>query len=91
MTGLRIVAVAAFAAFGGVGVAQAAPTNLGNVTPPAASETEAVSPVYHGHRRCWPVRRWVWTHWGWRYRYVGTRCAPPYRYHYHYPRYRYWY
>jgi len=37
------------------------------------------------------VRRWVWTHWGWQYRYVGHRCAPRYYYHYSHYRYRYWY
>jgi hypothetical protein len=31
----------------------------------------------------------VWTHWGWRYRYVGHRCAPRHRYYNGYPRYRY--
>ena len=91
MTRLRIVAVAAFAAIAGMGAAEAAPANLGNVTPPVAAENEAATPVYHRHRQCWPVRRWVWTHWGWRYRYVGHRCAPRYNYNYPHYRYRSWY
>jgi hypothetical protein len=93
MTRLRTLAVAAALAAGlaAPGAAEAAAPNAGNVTPPAATEGEAATPVYHGRRRCWPVHRWVWTHWGWRYRYVGHRCARPHRYHYHprYHRYRY--
>ena len=90
MTSLRNLAIAAIVAVGAAGAAEAAPANLGNVTPPLASEGEAVTPVYHRHRRCWPVHRWVWTHWGWRYRYVGHRCAPRYGYYYPYYRYRHW-
>jgi hypothetical protein len=64
------------------GSAQAAPAGIGNTTPPAIESGSAATPVYHWHRRCWPVYRWVWTHWGWRYRYVGTRCRP--RHHHWY-------
>lgn len=89
MTNLRSIAVAVLLAAGAAGTAAAAPANLGPVAPPVTAESEsAITPVYHRHRRCWPVHRWVWTHWGWRYRYVGHRCAPRYRY-YHYPYYRY--
>lgn len=93
MTNLRSIAVAAILAAGATGTAGAAPANLGRAAPPLAAESEgAVTPVYHSHRRCWPVRRWVWTHRGWRYRYVGHRCAPRNRHDYGYPnyRYRYW-
>ena len=80
MTTLRnlLVAAAIAAAAGLAGLAQAAPANIG-ATPPAAlpGETgEAATPVHHWHRHCWPVYRWVWTHWGWQYRYVGTHCRP---------------
>jgi hypothetical protein len=93
MTRLRNLAVAALLTAGVSGTAAAAPASLGNVTPPAATEGEAATPVYHWRRHCWPMHRWVPTPWGWRYRYVGHRCANPYRYHYGYPyyRYRYWY
>ncbi|HEY7609770.1 MAG TPA: hypothetical protein VIF14_11110 [Alphaproteobacteria bacterium] len=82
MTRLRILVVAAALAAGPAGAAGAAPAGVGNIAPPVASEGEAATPVHHWHRHCWPVRRWVWTHWGWRYRTVGHRCAPPYRYRY---------
>jgi hypothetical protein len=93
MTRLRSLAIAALVAAGAAGTAAAAPANLGNTTPPVATEGEAATPVYHWHRRCWPVHRWVWTHWGWRYRYVGHRCARPHHYYYGYPHYRryHWY
>ncbi len=91
MTRLRNLAVAAFFAAGTGGAAAAAPANLGIVAPPGASEGEAATSAYHRHRQCWPVRRWVWTHWGWRYRYIGHRCAHPYRYHQYHPHYRHWY
>lgn len=83
-----IVAGAAAAA----NTAAAAPANLGHAAPPSAAEGEATQ-VHYRHRRCWPVHRWVWTHWGWRYRYVGHRCAPRYRHYHGYPHYRYrpWY
>ena len=92
MTWLRNLALAAALAIGASGTAAAAPANLGAVTPPVAAEGVAATEVRHWHRRCWPVHRWVWTHWGWRYRYVGHRCAPRYRYYYRYPhhRYRHW-
>jgi len=92
MTKLRSIAVAAVLAAGMAGTAEAAPANLGPFAPQVAAESEsAATPAYHRHRRCWPVRRWVWTHWGWRYRYVGRRCAPRYRHYRYYPRYRYRY
>ena len=92
MTHLRSIAVAMFLAAGMAGTAEAAPANLGPAAPPVTAERDgAVTPVYHWRRRCWPVRRWVWTHWGWRYRYVGTRCAPRYRHYRYYPRYHYRY
>ena len=77
MTNLRnlLVATAVLAATSLAGAAQAAPAGIGNATPPAIEQGTEATPVYHW-RRCWPVYRWVWTHWGWRYRYVGTRCAP---------------
>ena len=93
MTRSRNLAVAAVVAAGlaTAGAAQAAPANLGNVMPPIVSESEAATPAYHWRQRCWPVYRWVWTHWGWRYRYVGHRCAPryPYRYYHFYHYYPY--
>ena len=91
MTRLRSAAAAmivAAAVAGAANTAEAAPANLGLAPPPAAGESD-VAPVRHWQRRCWPVHRWVWTHWGWRYRYVGHRCAPRHRYYYGYPRYRY--
>ena len=91
MTVLRCVAAALLLAAGTAGTAAAAPVNLGNVAPPVAADGEAATPVHHWRRRCWPVHRRVWTHWGWRYRYVGHRCAPRYRYHYRHPHYRYRY
>lgn len=94
MMGLRLLAGAALVAAGAgtASVAAAAPGNPGIVAPPASAES-AVTPVHHWHPRCWPVHRWVWTHWGWRYRYVGHRCAPAYRRHYGHPHYphRPWY
>jgi len=85
MTNLRNLlvasALAAAAALGSTGSAGAAPANAGNITPPAAGG-EAATPVHHWRQRCWPVYRWVWTHWGWRHVYVGTRCRPRYH-HYH--------
>ena len=82
MTRSRYLAVAAVLAAGlaTAGAAEAAPAHLGNVTPPTV-ESESAPPVYHWRRRCWPIYRWVWTHWGYRYRYVGTRCAPRYRHY----------
>jgi hypothetical protein len=90
MTSLRILVVVAALAAGTAGAAGAAPANVGKIAPPAIGEGEAATPV-HWHRHCWPVRRWVWTHWGWRYRYVGHRCAPryPYRYYHSYNYYPY--
>ena len=82
MNMLRNLAVASAVAvalgLGATGTATAAPAGIANIMPPAAAPSEAANLVRHGHwqRRCWPVYRWVWTHWGWRYRYVGTRCAP---------------
>ncbi len=76
--------VAAAASLGAAGAAQALPAGAANFAPPAVEFDATATPVYHRHRRCWPVYRWVWTHWGWRYRYVGTHCARP-RYH------PYWY
>jgi len=70
--------VAAIASLGAAGAAQALPAGAANIAPPTAAESDpSATPVYHWHRRCWPIHRWVWTHWGWRYRYVGTRCAHP--------------
>jgi len=89
MTNLRYLAVAAALAAGvmAIGVAEAAPLRATAVALPSAEDGEAATPVHHWHHRnCWPVRRWVWTHWGWRYRIVGTRCAGPYGAHF-YPRY----
>jgi hypothetical protein len=88
MTRLSKLALAALAAgFAAAGTAAAAPPNAGNAALPAAGESETATPVHHwGHRHCWPVRRMVWTYWGWRYRIVGTRCAGPYGYQF-YPRY----
>lgn len=84
-------ALATVAALGAGGAAKALPAGATNIAPPAGAESsEAATPVYHRQRRCWPVHRWVWTHWGWRYRYVGTRCAPAYHYGpYYRPYYRY--
>ena len=90
MTALRLMAAAALIAAGAAGKAEAAPAALGHAVSPAAAESEAATPVHYRHRRCWPVRRWVWTHWGWRYRHVGYRCAPPYRYYYPYGRSSHW-
>jgi hypothetical protein len=82
MTRPCYLAVAAVVAAGlaTAGAAAAAPAHLANVAPPTV-ESESAAPVYHWRQRCWPEYRWVWTHWGWRYRYVGTRCAP--RYHHY--------
>lgn len=81
---IAAAAIVAAASLGAAGAAQALPAVATNVAPPGVDSESATTPVYHWHRRCWPVHRWVWTHWGWRYRYVGTRCARP--------RYRpYWY
>lgn len=84
MTKLRkfIAATAIAAGLGLAGAAQAAPGGIGNVAPPAATPGEGAVPAYHWRRHCWPVYRWVWTHWGWRYRYVGTRCRPHWRHYY---------
>ena len=88
MTRFRNFAVAAaFAAGLTAGAAEAAPLNAGSLALPAAEAGEFATSVHHWrHRHCWPVQRWVWTHWGWRYRTLGTRCAGPYGYQF-YPRY----
>ncbi len=92
MAHLGALVVAAFAALAGAGAAQAAPTNLGNTAPSSVTERDGAMPAYYGYRNCWPVRRWVWTYWGWRPRIVGYRCAPNYYRYDYYPQYRphYW-
>jgi hypothetical protein len=83
MTPLRSLAIAATLAAGALaaGPAAAAPASAGKITPPAAHGGLAAEPVYHWRRHCWPVYRWVWTHRGWRHRYVGMRCRPRYRHY----------
>ena len=77
-------ALAVTAAIGFAGAAQAMPAGVPGTQPPAASDADsAATQVYHRHRQCWPVYRWVWTYHGWRYRYVGTRCVPRYRPYYY--------
>lgn len=71
-------ALAAAAALGAAGTATAAPANAGNFALPPATDGEAATPAHHWRHHCRPIYRWVWTHWGWRYRYVGTRCHPRY-------------
>ncbi len=81
MTMLKTLAAAAAITLAGslaaVAPAAAAPIPPGAALPEAAPGTGA-EPAYHHwqRRRCWPVYRWVWTHWGWRQVYVGTRCRP---------------